>query len=149
MKPILTICFVLILGSFVFGQDGSDMKYLKPGELNGDHIGRRLHLDFYRPSRGWLDREQRRNVDKVSLEIDGKWIEFVEHREDDGFNNWFSEQYLETADKKVRLQEFKLLGVAKKTITVAGYFNIEPFEQKFIFKKSDIAEALLKAIEDN
>jgi hypothetical protein len=88
------------------------------------------------------------DIDKVSLEIAGKQFEFIEHREDDGFNNWFSRQYLETADKKVRIKEFKLLGVEKETIAVMGYFNIEPFEQKFTVKKSDIAQVLLKARDD-
>jgi hypothetical protein len=123
MRQILIISFLLLNPAFVFGQDGSDMNYLKPEALNESHIGRRLHLDFYRWSRG-IRRGEGFNIDKVSLEINGKQFEFVEHREDDGFNNWFSGQYLETADKKVRLKEFKLLGVEKETILVVGYFNI-------------------------
>jgi len=126
------------------------MNYLKPEKLNGSHVGRRLHLDFYRESSGWGYRFGKdRNVDKVFLEINGKQLDFIEHREDDGFNNWFSEQYLESSDKKVRIREFKLLQVKKETIVVVGYLNIEPFKQEFTFKKTDIAQVLLKATKDN
>ena len=150
MRTLLIICFLLLNGASVLGQDGSDMNYLKPGELNESHIGRRLHLDFHRRSRGALGgKGEGFNIDKVSLEINGKQFEFVEHREDDGFNSWFSGQHLETADKKVRLKEFKLVGVEKETILVVGYLNIEPFEQKFTFKKCEIAQGLLKATKDN
>ena len=145
MRSVFIICFLLLSASFAFGQDGSNMSYLKPGELNVSHVGRRLHIDFYRPSKNWFQKDRGPDLDKISLEINGRQIEFIEHREDDGFNNWFSGQYLETADKKVRIREFKLLKVEKKIIVVTGYFNIEPFEQEFMFKKSDIAEALLKA----
>lgn len=102
-----------------------------------------MHVDFYRRSFGRLGGKGF-NVDKVSLVIGGKTIEFLEHREDDGFNNWFSGQYLESIDKKIRIKEFKLLDADAQTITVTGYFNIDPFEKEFIFKKSDIAQLLLK-----
>ena len=146
MRLFFIFCIVLLNGVIVFSQDGSDMVYLKPESLDASHVGRRLHLDFYRRSA----RGRRRpdsggiNVDKVSLEINGRVFEFVEHRFDDGFNNWFSQQYLETADKKVRLREFKLLEVGKERIVVIGYFNIAPGEHKFTFEKTDIAEVLLK-----
>ena len=143
---VFAIAVLILFSGSLFAQDGSDMHYVKPEGLDQSHIGRRIHIDFYRRSfgnrqGGGLD------VDKVSHEIAGKQIEFIEHREDDGFNNWFSEQYLESADKKVRIREFKLLRIDKETITVIGYFNIDPFEKEFTFKKSDIAQLLIKVLD--
>ncbi|MFM9905625.1 MAG: hypothetical protein ACKVQJ_13765 [Pyrinomonadaceae bacterium] len=145
-QAVVMVIFMTFCGGLLLAQDGSDMNYTKPQDLDKSHIGRRMHIDFYRRSfgnrqGGGLD------VDRVSLEIGGKQIEFVEHREDDGLNNWFFEQYLESADKKARIREFKLLGIEKETITVIGYFNIEPFEKEFTFSKSEIAVVLMKVID--
>src|SRR5215204_6326672 len=129
MRHVFLICFLLLSGTFAFGQDGSDMNYLKPEKLNGSHVGRRLHLDFYRESSGWGYRFGKdRNVDKVFLEINGKQLDFNEHREDDGFNNWFSEQYLESSDKKVRIREFKLLQVKKENNRLSGLSQYRAFQ---------------------
>jgi hypothetical protein len=88
------------------------------------------------------------NIDKVLIDIDGKQMEFVEHRKDDGFNNWFSQQYLESVDsvngKKIRIKEFKLVAIRKENILVLGYFTEKPFARELSFKKNEIAELLFK-----
>ncbi len=71
-------------------------------------------------------------------------MEFIEHREDDGFNNWFSGQFLESSDKKIKLKEFKLLEIEPDTIKVTGYFTVKPFAEDFTFSKKDIVEILIK-----
>jgi hypothetical protein len=152
METVGKIVFMSVAVMFLFGgslllaQDGSNISYIKPEELRTSDIGRRIQIDFYRRSFG---RWKPGNIDKITIEIDGKSIEFVEHREDDGFNNCFSQQYLESIDNKVRITEFKLLGVEKDTITVSGHFNVQPFEKEFTFKKADIAEILMKAVDRN
>lgn len=131
--------------SFLFGQDGSNINYVKIANLNESHIGRVIQIDFYRRSFGALSkRGNGADIDKVLLDINGKQIEFVEHREDDGYNNWFSRQYLESVDKKIKIKEFKLLKIEKETILVTGYFTVELFAQEFSFKKQEIAEILIK-----
>ncbi len=112
--------------------------YVNPENLNKSHIGRIIQIDFYRRSFGG------RNIDKISINIDDKKMEFVEHREDDGFNNWFYQQYLESVDvvngKKIKIKEFKLVDVKKENILVLGYFTEKPFIRELNFKKSQIAE---------
>ncbi|MFN0141567.1 MAG: hypothetical protein ACKVQW_15960 [Pyrinomonadaceae bacterium] len=153
MRTII-ITIILLGSSWVsMAQDGGNMNYLKPEDIDKSYIGRRVYIDFYRKS-GWDDRRYSRyrcenvNADKVSLEINSKKIEFIEHRCDDGLNNWFSEQYLETADKTIRIREFEVVAVDKEKIKVRGYFNIAPFEKDFTIEKSDIAQLLVKVIDN-
>lgn len=145
MRVLVITIFILGSVGFLFGQDGSNINYVKPEDLSDSQIGRIVQIDFYRKSRGLLGNKQGgMDIDKVQLDIDGKQVEFVEHREDDGFNNWFSEQYLETADKKLRIKEFKLLKIEEKTILVEAHLTAKPFIEEFSFKKSDIAQILFK-----
>jgi hypothetical protein len=146
MRILTVTVFVLIHISFLFGQDGSNINYVKVEELNKSHIGRVIQIDFYRKSFGALGGTgDGVDIDKVLLNVNDKQIEFVEHREDDGYNNWFSRQYLESVDKKIKIKEFKLLKIEKETITVTGYFTVKPFIQEFSFKKKEIAVILIKA----
>ena len=152
MRTVLMAIILVTSSCVAFAQDGGDMNYLKPQEIDAKYVGRLTHIDFYR-ERSFARRYTRykcENVDadKVSLEINGKQIEFIEHRCDDGLNNWFSEQYLETADKSIRIREFKIISIDKETIRVRGYFNIKPFDKVFTIKKSDIAQLLVKAIDN-
>ncbi len=68
--------------------------------------------------------------------------------EDDGFNNWFYQQYLESVGlvngKKIKIKEFKLVEVEKENILFVGYFTEKPFTRKLSFKKSQIVELLFK-----
>jgi hypothetical protein len=150
LRSLVFTTFIFIHVTFLFGQDGSNINYVKPESLNEKQIGRVIQIDFYRKSFGALaSKGNGVNIDKILLEINGKKIEFIEHREDDGFNNWFSGQYLESIDKKIRIKEFKLLKIEKESILVMGYFTAAPFKQEFSFKKKDIAEILIKSIDEN
>jgi hypothetical protein len=143
---IIPVLLVVLSGSAA-AQDGSDMRYLNIAEVDRSIVGRRVHLDFYRNSsfHTWQFGRGEKAVDKVSLDIDGRQVEFIEHREDDGFNNWFNEQYLESSDKKMRITEFKLLEVGKKTIKVLATISVEPFSKEFAFDKKDIVQVLVKS----
>ena len=149
MRKLLFAFIFLFLAAPAFGQDGSNINYVKPDELNQSHVGRTIQLDFYRRSFGSALSDAPRAVDKISLAINGRLMEFVEHRVDDGFNNWFSEQYLESVDKKIRIREFELLGIEKEAIRARAFLNVAPFTQEFSFPKKDIAEVLIKAKNDD
>ncbi len=91
-------------------QDGSNIIYLKPGQLDRSYIGDTVHIDFYRRSFGG------QQIDTVNLVIENTYVKFIEHRVDDGFNNWFGQQYLESMEKingytirvnKCRLERFE------------------------------------------
>lgn len=77
---------------------------------------------------------------------DGKQTGFKEYRVDDEYNSWFRDQYLESTDKKLRVEEFKLTGIGEKTLTFIGYLNVAPFEGEFSFKRSDIVKLLFKVV---
>lgn len=143
MRLLALLILIAVCRVISFAQDGSDMNYVYPSEIDKTHVGRRMHIDFYRRSRGTLGgRGKGFNVDSINLEFGGKQIEFVEHRTDDGFNNWFSGQYLEATNKKIR--EFRLISFDKETVRVTAYMNVEPFEKEFVFKKFDIAQFMVK-----
>lgn len=140
------ILFVALCG-YAAAQDGSDMRYLDMAKVDSSIVGQRVHLDFYRNSSfyTWAFGRGEKVVDKVSLDIKGKQVEFIEHREDDGFNNWFRDQYLESLDKKIRITEFKVLKVEKKTIKVLATMTVEPFSKEFTFEREDIVQVLVKS----
>lgn len=156
MKGLVVIFVFLIQSIHLFGQDGSDINYIKPNELDKQYIGRRLHLDFHQRSFGLRDK---RLLDKIIVEINGKKVIFIEHRKDDGYNNWFSQQYLESVEKvnglSLRIKEFELLEIDKDNILVKGFFQFvdnvdknlakKSFTKKLSFPKKDIVEYLFKA----
>ncbi len=142
MKYFAVLFFIIFQASFALSQDGSDMWYVKPEKLDKSYIGRFHHIDFYRESFGGF------KLDEVTLKINGKDIEFIEHREDDGFNNWFIDQHLESVNKfndiKLIIDKFKLLEISEKDILVLAYFNMKPFTEKMSFERKDIAQLLFK-----
>jgi len=151
----LLVIFFLIPCTVLFGQDGSDMRYLKPSDLNDSYIGRFVHLDF--GTRSFSYAHGPKLGDKVTVEIDDKKIIFVEHREDDGYNNWFQDQYLESAtpiaNLKLRLTKNKLLDIKGDSIKVLSYFDFvsstgkivdgKSFTKELTFPKNQIAEVLV------
>jgi len=145
-RTLAVFAVMCIGGVAAFAQDGSDMNYINPNELTDTYVGRSMHIDFYRNSRWTSSCRCERKVDKVELEINGEKVEFIERRNDDWFNNWFIMQYLESADKKIRIREFKLVKFDEKTVTVTAYLNIKPFEKEFTFNRSDITQYLVKMV---
>jgi hypothetical protein len=138
-------------------QDGSNMHYLKPNDLNSSHIGKFVHLDFGRRSFGPFHSKER-PLDTIDIEIDGKRRTFREHRIDDGFNNWFNDQYLESTEKidgrNLRLIKSELLEIKDKWIRVRSYFAFVDADKKtspaatftkdLEFEKSKLVEVLIE-----
>lgn len=162
MKLLAVLFVILFQCSFLFGQDGSDMNYVKLNDLNNKFIGRKLHIDFNQRSFcRCFDSRNKRVLDTISIEINGKTVQFKEHRVDDGFNNWFKDQYLESTDKidgfKLRIKEFELLDSKEDFISVKAFFVPidknekllveKSFSKDLSFEKKEIVELLFKANE--
>ncbi len=157
MKFAAFLLLVFFGGLKIFAQDGSDMKYVKPSDLNDSHLGRTLHIDFFRRSFSFFGSP--RDLDSIEIDLDGRKSRFVEHRVDDGFNNWFKDQYLEAVEiidrSRLRIVRFELLKLAGDSIFVRAYFRCfdkkgvespaKAFSRELTFKKADIAELLFEA----
>lgn len=148
---LIVLTFVCISACIVsLAQDGSDMNYIEPDKVDISYIGRLTHIDFFRNSKGcsqfWGNKQDGSKCDKITLSIGDKQIEFHEHRQDDGYNNWFKDQYLESTNKKIKIRYFKITEVDEKNFTFIGYFNVAPFEKEFVFNKKDIFKLLFKGI---
>ena len=151
----ISLLFIL-LTSLSFGQDGSDMRYVKTDLLTNKEVGKWVHLDFENNSFA-LDGSRQRQVDSITVEIDGKKVTFLEHRGDDGFNNWFKQQYLESTDTfeglKIRWVKNKLLSIDGNEIKVDAYFHYytptdnsyrdKAFTKEMSFKKELISVILV------
>jgi len=135
---ILILCGCGLVAS---AQDGSDIIYRKVSELKTADVGSVVQIDFY--NRNFALKRDRIG-DSVKLRIAGREIQFKEHRNEDGFNNWFNEQYLESRDGKVRIREFKIESVEKDSIRVAAYLNVKPFEQELKIPNTEIGEILFR-----
>ncbi len=148
---LTTILFVfLLMPLFLIVQDGSDIIYIKPKELNSSHVGKKCHIDFGRKSfRGIV-------IDTLKVKIRNQQIVLVEHRKDNGFNNWFREQYLETVAShkapSIRLYDSRIDSITSEKIYVSstlGYYSgNSPLDTITIIQHSylrkDIAEILFK-----
>lgn len=150
--------FVILLLKFTgcFGQDGGDMNYVKPQNLDKSHIGRQLHIDFNRNS--FASYDDKRELDTVKIKVNGRNTDFIEHRVDDGYNNWFSRQFLEsvekTVDSKLKIEKFELLKFDDAKIFVKAFFIFvnkdgkgltgKSFTKKLSFYRKDIVELLFK-----
>ena len=143
--------FCLTISISSFSQDGSDIRYIKTSDLNETHVGPKVQLDFYNRSFGGL------KVDTILMAVTDKSIKFVEHREDDGYNNWFFRQYLESLDSignfKLRLIYSKIFALTRDEIRVTNYFNLydnnnqalfdTPFTSKTSYSRKSIVEVLV------
>jgi len=155
MKRIFVILIFLIVKINCFGQDGSDIKYVPVKEIDSSFVGKFAHLDFYRRS------FHLRPKDTVNIVIDKKPIRFEEHRSDDGYNNWFSKQYLLSLDKIdnniIKIVKCKIAGVTADSILVINYLEYYNADQSKVkrsrqlpywFRRKDIIEVLVKSDED-
>jgi hypothetical protein len=93
MKLLFASILLLAPTLPALAQDGSDNRYVKTSAVDANLVGQFVHLDFYRNSRFG------KYTDTVTIVIAGTPITFREHRTDDGFNNWFGQQYLESVQK--------------------------------------------------
>ncbi len=149
------IIFVILITSWItcLGQDGSDMRYIPIQKLDKSFIGQFAHLDFYNRSYMGL------KLDTVVIKIDNKSIKFIEHRQDDGFNNWFSQQYLSSSDTSdgysIKIVKCKIDSIKRDSILVTNFLEyydingkIQPNksrQQDYWFKREIIKEVLIKS----
>jgi hypothetical protein len=137
MNSIFTVFLLLIINLTTFAQDGSDISYVPIKELNRSHIGKFVHIDFYRRSFG---PDGIRVVDTVIIKIDDKPIKFIEVRTDDGYTNSFSRQYLESVEsfdgQTIRISKCRIDDVTKDSISVTLYIEYYDSQKKLLAKKS-------------
>lgn len=150
-KYYLLVLFFLTSSLYTFSQDGSNIRYIKTSDLNQTHVGPKVQFDFYNRSFSGI------KIDTILIAVTDKSIKFIEHREDDGFNNWFSRQYLESLDSignfKLRLIYSKISALKRDEITVTNYFNLydknnqplfdTPFTKQNSYRRKSIVEVLV------
>jgi hypothetical protein len=156
MRAAITIIFLLTILTSAVGQDGSDIRYFKIESLDNSLNGQYAHIDFYR----WSFRSKiSKIIDTVTIIVDNKDIRFIEKRNDDGFNNWFNQQYLESEKnvdgQMIRITKSKIKNINTDSLFVTSY--IEYFDSKgeliveksrqedFKFEKKVIAGLLIQA----
>ena len=141
---------LIVLGAFTPVQDGSDIVYYNPADLDESLIGKICHIDFGRISfRGTV-------IDTIEIEVQGKLMKFYEHRVDNGFSNWFKDQYLlaypTTEQNSVRLQDSRIdsLTIDKVFVTsiLSYYAYNSPLDTITVFQHSydrdKVAKVLVK-----
>ncbi|SFZ95192.1 hypothetical protein SAMN05428642_1122 [Flaviramulus basaltis] len=157
MKKII----LLIILSFTINaiaQDGSDIKYVDINEIDDSYIGKLVHLDFYNRSFGAFNLDKKDLNDTINIQLENKNIEFKEHRVDNGFNNWFSKQYIESIKfidgYKIRISMCKIKEIKSDSIKVilfmeyrdnSGKLNSEkPNRIEYDFPKKILTEILVR-----
>ncbi|QCX38189.1 hypothetical protein FF125_06995 [Aureibaculum algae] len=143
-----------IIGTFLFSslmaQDGSNIKYYEPDKLDSNQIGKLCHIDFGKISfRGQV-------IDTIEINVQGELMKFYEHREDNGFNNWFNKQYLirvsTNKHSTALLQNSRIDSLTTDKIFVTSilvYYNYEePADTITIiqhsYDKTNVAKVLVK-----
>ena len=131
-------------------QDGSNIKYYEPTNLDSSFIGKYCHVDFGNESFGG------RAIDTIEITVKGQKMKFYEHREDNGFDNWFKDQFLirvdENSQTSTRLQNSRIDSLTTDKIyltSVLGYYvNESPIDTITVFQhwfdRKNISEVLIK-----
>lgn len=136
MKTVITI-FLLAIWISSNGQDGSDIRYFKMESIDNSLNGQYAHIDFYR----WSFRSRiSKIIDTVTIIVDNKRIRFIENRNDDGFNNWFNQQYLQSEKSVdgqiIRITKCKITNITSDSIFVKSYIEYLEPKGKLIPEKS-------------
>ena len=148
---ITILLFAVWTGSY--GQDGSDIRYFKTYGVDSSLVGQYVHFDFF--NRSFASRA----IDTVTITIDSIPIKFIEVRKDDGFNNWFSIQHLQSIDKidgqTIRISKSRLDSITTSSFLVTMFIDfydaankllVDKFRQvEYWFEKKDITEVLVKS----
>lgn len=152
------VTFLITLTTWInlFGQDGSNILYGKVDRLDESYLGDFVHLDFYNRSFRGVP------IDTIAIVVEGKVIKFVEHREDNGFNNWFERQYLESLEKTdgliIRVVKCRLDRITADSVFVTSFLEYyrddkllteRPKEITNEFPRDIIAEVLVSADSHN
>ena len=147
---LFVIILLLSIGASIFAQDGSNIRYVSLKHLNNSHIGKICHIDFGLRSFGG------QTIDTIEIEVKGQKVRFVEHRKDNGFNNWFREKYLialpidKTFSKRLISSKIDSLNSEKIYVTsILGYYrNESPLDTITIIKhdylRENVSTVLLK-----
>ncbi|SDR97840.1 hypothetical protein [Winogradskyella sediminis] len=157
MKRIILL-IILTFTINAIAQDGSDIKYVGINDIDDSYVGKLVHLDFYNRSFGAFNLDKKDLNDTINIQLENKNIEFKEHRVDNGFNNWFSQQYIESTKfvdgYKIRISMCKIKGIKSDSITVIlfleyrdknGKTNSEkPNRLEYKFPKKILAEILVR-----
>jgi len=153
MKTLKIIIFLLLFWTSSYGQDGSDIRYFKIIGVDSFLIGQDIHFDFFNRSfRGQA-------IDTITITIDNRPARFIEVRKDNGYNNWFSQQSLQSIDKfdgqTIKISKFKLDSITTTSFQVTMYVEYYDHNNNMIvdkarqieywFDKKDIIEVLVKS----
>jgi hypothetical protein len=152
MKLLHITTIILFLCIHSYGQDGSDIRYLQINGVDSSLIGQYVHFDFFNRS------FRMRSIDTVTITIDNKRLKFKEVRKDNGYNNWFSQQSLQSVDNPegtINIQKLRLDNITANAFQVTMY--VEYYENNnhllidkatqivYWFDKKDITEVLVKS----
>ncbi|WP_378172628.1 hypothetical protein [Aquimarina sp. SS2-1] len=132
-------------------QDGSNIRYYETDKLDRTLIGKYCHIDFGKTSFGG------QAVDTIEIDVKGQRMKFYEHREDDGYNNWFNKQYLIRVENKnhssARLQNSRIDSLTSDKIyvtsTLSYYTNESPIDTITVFQHSYDKKNISKILIEN
>jgi hypothetical protein len=146
---ILTAIGIFFM-SCLMAQDGSNIRYYEPNKLDSTLIGKYCHIDFGKISFGG------HAIDTIEINVKGQQMKFYEHREDNGFNNWFNKQYLIRVEDKdyssTRLQNSKIDSLTSDRIyltsTLSYYANESLIDTITVFQqwydRKNVSKVLIK-----
>lgn len=149
INVILTLMGTCLFSSLV-AQDGSNIRYFAPDELDDSLIGKFCHIDFGKVS------FEGQVIDTIEINVKGQQMKFYEHREDNGYNNWFNKQYLiRVSDKKhstTRLQNSRIDSLTTDEIYVTSILEYYHYESsidtitifQLSYNKNNISRVLIK-----
>jgi hypothetical protein len=153
MKTLKFTILLLSIWTTSYGQDGSDIRYFKTNGVDSSLVGQYVHIDFFKRS------FHGRPIDTVTIIIDNRPTRFIEIRKDDGYNNWFFQQRLQSIDKldgqTIKISKFKLDSITATSFQVTMYVDFYGSDNKLLddksqqieywFDKKDITEVLVKS----
>ena len=143
MKRIILL-IILTFTINAVAQDGSDIKYVGIKNIDNSYVGKLVHLDFYNRSFGAFNLDKKDLNDTINIQLENKNIEFKEHRVDNGFNNWFSQQYIESTKfidgYKIRISMCKIKEIKSESITVILFLEYRDKNGKTNYEKQNRTE---------
>lgn len=146
----LLLILLILINIPVFAQDGSDIRYVNSENIDSGIVGKVCHIDVYSKSFRGLP------IDTMEINVRGKKVKFIEHRVDNGFNNWFRDQYLIALpiykNSSMRLISSKIDSLDSKNIyvtSIIGYYRYDnPLDTITVinhdYLRENVAAILLK-----
>ncbi|MFT6921638.1 MAG: hypothetical protein ACJA1C_000635 [Crocinitomicaceae bacterium] len=149
-REFILIAIGIFFMSCVMAQDGSNIRYYEPNNLDSTLVGEYCHIDFGKISYGG------HTVDTIEISVNGQQMKFYEHREDNGFNNWFNKQYLclveDERHSSTRIENSKIDSLTSDRIYVTSilsyYINESPIDTITVFQHwydiENVSKVLIK-----